>query len=73
MPEPVVYQFTFTSDEVKMLWLCIQRAPLPREATDGVAAAFMRQLDEQNARLLAQTKANGSQAADTDAASDTAH
>ena len=55
------YQFTFTPDDAKLLWICIQRAPLPREATDGLAATFMQQLDEQNQKIMAENraKANG--------------
>jgi hypothetical protein len=55
--EQVIYQFRFSTEEVRALWQCIQLAPVPRGATDGLAAAFQAQLDEQNKALVA--KPNG--------------
>lgn len=61
MPDEVNYQFTFTGEQARALWDCIQTAPVPRGRTDALAASFVEQLNAQSAAIAAanQSKANG--------------
>lgn len=36
-----------TEEQVNIIWTCINKAPIPREITDGVASALVLQVQAQ--------------------------
>ena len=41
------YSLTLTGNQIQILWVAIQKAPLPRETTDEVVNEILRQVKEQ--------------------------
>lgn len=58
MQDELVYQFSFTLEQARVLWECVQTAPMPRSRTDSVAASFMEQLNAQSTAYNERVKAS---------------
>lgn len=54
----IEYNIKLSGAQTQLLWACIQKALLPREATNELAEVVQRQIDEQNKLFAEQANAD---------------
>lgn len=51
------FKFELRASLAQLLWVCIQKAPLPREATNELAEAISKAIEDQNKIFAAEVAA----------------